>query len=446
MAGASRQTRLAQRNLEAHKEALVRVAAGVIGPVMVGYVNWVLRDALERKFKRLYFFSREGQLLKSIACKLVSKFGMDVECRYLYASRQAWRLPAISTIGDFEHNWILATNGHLTLKRIAARIDVSPDLVAECARRVGVDTRDLERHLSRAETKHLRGMFKGPEVSTILEHASTRRRETLAYLEQEGLFDGTRWGIVDVGWEASLQRCLDSLVLFRNQRVEMGYYFGLRRFATYRSTESRHKAYLFDDRTGSGALLRPFQVVPLIETFLRADHGMTLRYEQQDSRMMPVLREDKTQMVIDWGLYDIHRTVLGFVDELLQSVTDPLSLDLTRRMSAELLKLFWEMPIIDEVKAWGSYPFGADQTGDCWEKLAIPIEPSMWINAVTRQHQPRLHWDLWMLGSATISPPLSAFLTRMLYEMASKTRKIYHSMEPFRLRSRRRRQAILSGK
>jgi len=73
------------------EDFLYEIGASVAGPQLVPYVSRVLRMAERDGLKRLYFISRDGQILMKIAEIL----GTDIELRYLYASRAAW-YPALT--------------------------------------------------------------------------------------------------------------------------------------------------------------------------------------------------------------------------------------------------------------------------------------------------------------------------------------------------------------
>jgi len=81
--------RMARLNIP-KDDFLYEIGASVAGPQLVPYVARVLRMAKRDGLSRLYFLSRDGQILMQIAEIL----GTDIELRYLYASRAAWH-PAI---------------------------------------------------------------------------------------------------------------------------------------------------------------------------------------------------------------------------------------------------------------------------------------------------------------------------------------------------------------
>lgn len=69
----------------------------------VPYVDWVLRDALERGYQTLYFVSRDGHHLKRIADAIIDERKLHIKTRYLYGSRRLWRIPSYIDKVDDEY-------------------------------------------------------------------------------------------------------------------------------------------------------------------------------------------------------------------------------------------------------------------------------------------------------------------------------------------------------
>lgn len=71
-----------------------------IGSYLVPYVDWLLRDAVAKKTKKLYFITRDGNILIEIARVLCDARGYDIELDLIYGSRSVFRIP--SFIGEIE--------------------------------------------------------------------------------------------------------------------------------------------------------------------------------------------------------------------------------------------------------------------------------------------------------------------------------------------------------
>lgn len=74
------------------KNAKAEFVIDIIGATLISYVDWVIRDALEKGFECLYFIARDGYLLKLIADALIRLYGWEIDTKYLYASRRTWRI------------------------------------------------------------------------------------------------------------------------------------------------------------------------------------------------------------------------------------------------------------------------------------------------------------------------------------------------------------------
>ena len=60
------------------------------GPIIYGFVNWVLDVAKTKDISKLYFVARDGYILKIIADRIIENGGGDIDTFYLYGSRKAW--------------------------------------------------------------------------------------------------------------------------------------------------------------------------------------------------------------------------------------------------------------------------------------------------------------------------------------------------------------------
>jgi predicted HAD superfamily hydrolase len=92
VAGASRLARLRIEARNQSERSLRDITASVVAPQLVDFVNWTLSEAIRRGLKRIYYLSRDGQVLKLLAEKIKSARGLDIDLRYLYTGRQAWVL------------------------------------------------------------------------------------------------------------------------------------------------------------------------------------------------------------------------------------------------------------------------------------------------------------------------------------------------------------------
>src|SRR5262249_53139823 len=107
LAGASRLVRLEHEADETYNVAQRTVSSAVAGTALFSYVVWVLQSAQKRKLDRIYFLARDGQILLKLAKMAAPTIGYQGELRYLYASRQSWRLPAAAIKPQMDLDWAL---------------------------------------------------------------------------------------------------------------------------------------------------------------------------------------------------------------------------------------------------------------------------------------------------------------------------------------------------
>lgn len=65
-----------------------------IGSAFVPYVYWCLKHAIHQGYESVYFISRDGHFLKQIADVLIEKLHLNIQSKFIFASRKVWRVPS----------------------------------------------------------------------------------------------------------------------------------------------------------------------------------------------------------------------------------------------------------------------------------------------------------------------------------------------------------------
>ena len=254
LAGASRLARLSTPAASAHEQALRDVSASVAAPLLVALTLWMLGRAHKHGLRRLYFMARDGQIMLELARILAPRLGISCELRYLYASRQAWLLPTIFEVTDEQLGRVLYREDFLTVGRISvegalARLEITPAEVREALEGLGFAEARWAENLSRAERERLyQGLLEQPELRTLIgQRAAAARARTLAYLRQEGMFDGEPYAIFDLGMNGTLHRALVWLAQAADAPPPLSFYLGCNLSAVGQHGD-RLEAYLYDAR------------------------------------------------------------------------------------------------------------------------------------------------------------------------------------------------------
>ena len=68
------------------------IGATFAGPVLFPYIQWLIRKSVQIGIKRLYFIARDGYILKKIADLYLEQCRLEIQTKYIYGSRRAWRV------------------------------------------------------------------------------------------------------------------------------------------------------------------------------------------------------------------------------------------------------------------------------------------------------------------------------------------------------------------
>jgi hypothetical protein len=420
LAGASR---LARTQIHGHtqdKRAIRDVAAGVITPFLVGNVVWILQQAIESHIEKIFFISRDGQILLDLAHELAAKVGYTGEMSYLYGSRKAWMLPGLTQLREDQILAAFPLDGdvdQLTLRLVTHRFDVEPEVLEPHLTNAGLPESMWDRPLTKDECGTIRTLLREDEVvtSTILDLAADRRDVMLRYLKQEGVITTAPIAIVDEGTGATLFNALSSVLETVGQSAPMAFYFGLRANAAdqgYGTPET----YIRNEQDNSGFLETP-GLLTLIEMACTADHGSVTDYSVEGQLVVAEFTETRNTAVLDWGFEMLSNTIRTTVRELCASALPlPRHVDL-RPATIDVFDDFWQNPTHEEAVAWCGYPFEDGWSGDT---VNLPLAHRQGILEAAKS-QPHRHW--WAGGAEALSSPLPRAISRSRTQAISLTRR-----------------------
>lgn len=425
-AGASRKARLTVSADSPHRECLREVAAGVAAPMLVSFVIWVLRKAEQLGLTRLYFLSRDGQILLEIANRMKDKLSVNIECRYLYASRLSWNR---CTDTDETQEWLWHdVEKSTTLKDMLTRLSVSFADVCEELAAHGFNAGCLDVPLTDRKLKDLRDCLSSDQFRLKSAEIRAENRSILdAYLHQEGVFDSACKGIVDIGWIGTLHETLSGFLEKENAPPVHGFFYGLKKYDT-KWKDLRH-GFHFDlnRRLGPQNPLAFNGLLVVSEVFCAADHGTVYGFEKTGDGICPQLGEGWTDHAEAWGFSLYRETMMAFADALNVGKWDSERVAVMRDPIDEVMRLFWSSPSLTEAQAWGSFPWDAGQGSEnAIIQLAEPVAfPQLTSLLLLRTTTIQKHNISWFEGSMRISPYYIQSVFRGVYFWNRTMQKLY---------------------
>lgn len=365
-AGAARAARLSRAaggDAAGGDAAVWTVGASVAGPLVTSFVLWTLLEAERRGLRRLYFLARDGQIMLDLARRLAAWAGLDVECRYMLASRQAYFMASLPPDPAEALASALALGRGKTAAAVLRELEFGAARAGAILARAGLDGGRVLGGPGR-EADALAGALDGDDLAALAAAVAERTRALAAYLEAEAFLDGEPRAIVDLGWQGNLQlrldRCLDKIGAPRT----FGLYYSLHvcppAIAAAVATYTQDTPY------------NPH----LLEVFCLADHASTRHFAFDGrGRAVGVGRDEPDAEALAWGVLGQQAAMAAFCSHLAEApgaaLVDPRALAPALRSAAEAaLQLFTRWPGFEEAQAYGRVLHSSDQTHSDSEELA----------------------------------------------------------------------------
>lgn len=292
--GASKNARLFTPDMTPQKKLGCSFAACLY----VGYIEWLISESQRQGIKRLYFLARDGYLLQKMFDIIAKARGVDIETKYIYGSRAAWRLPAVSEIG---------------LKRLM-EINVNIFTIETMASAFCCSINELIKFLPKKyqkypPTKMLNldelkeigaALDKNNNFKILLDNKCSKKQELIKeYIKQEINDSDENWAIVDCVGSGYTLSCLKSIL--KQSKPIKSFYLRLS------SAKSLAETNFYTWFSNSA------YVNMLTEVFTRAPHGVTLGYKyDKNKKVIPILDETEGNALIKWGFQDFTDGFIAF--------------------------------------------------------------------------------------------------------------------------------------
>lgn len=195
----------------------VNIGYAITGPLLVAFSEWLHDQLLADKVDRVYFLSREGQMMQAVYEVLYGDQEV-ASTHYLVVSRRAITVPMLQTREDIHEiaraTYLPNSLEEFIYRRYGLRLDAARlaelDSLWPQGRKVAV---------SGGRIDHLIPVLDrlAPEILAIARQEEAAMR---SYLEESGLKASGTTAVVDVGYSGSIQARLCEML----QRPVNGYY------------------------------------------------------------------------------------------------------------------------------------------------------------------------------------------------------------------------------
>lgn len=299
--GIARYTRLCNQK----QSGIYNLGCSFVGPILYGYVDWILEEALKNNTKTLHFIARDGYVLKEIADVIINEKKLDLKTKYIYGSRKAWRIPTESNYDEYIRCFFSEYTSRLSLKFLAERLNIDIDVLAKYFKDVKLN----KRMSGKLRRKILSEMLENKSLKDeIIQYNLEKKNALVGYLKQELDFSQGKITFIDLNGTGKTQDILTELLSEIDENIVTDNYY----FYSSKEVEKKHnsikKTYIFS------AGLTDYS----IEIFSRSLDGQTLGYKYENGEYAPVTEDVNKNILISWGFEEYIKSLKDFAFNVLK--------------------------------------------------------------------------------------------------------------------------------
>lgn len=388
-----------------------RFGAGVLGPVLTGFAEWVANWAGDNGVRTLWCPMREGEMLSALVNNAANARGISVEAKPIWLSRHVASVAALEGFdADTVHEFIRRSY-QLSVRQALAVLDLRAGDVPSLAGKLDVviDNGGIAAQVSTAltESPHLR--------NRIRVTVTTARERLIRSLRAAGALDQPEMVLVDLGWGATIQYQLaKALRIAEVEVVPAGLYLA----TDYRAT----KVYLGGMRADGylGQAGHPHEIVDtivrspeILEQSVNALCGSVVGFGEDGSPVLGPMSESNSQQAerraVHEGILAFQRNWNRYVDNSDGSWPGLAQSDHAKKRLANIVVSALRTPTAEEAGVFGNWEH-EDNFGSSVVTRVLPDSLRAAIPYLTPNDLADLHMReaFWPALAAASDPQLGA--------------------------------------
>ncbi|MEI7475254.1 MAG: hypothetical protein WCK67_10815 [bacterium] len=288
-----------------------------VGIMFFGFISWIIRNI--KDVDKVYFLARDGFIMKKAYETLTAFNNNVILAEYLYASRQAYVIPSFSTsLSEKDYEYLVNGPRGLSVADYLQRAGLTPETYINKIKKAGFHSIS-SKVKSGSDYAKLQTLLYFLE-SDILKSASVLNKNLYDYLEKKEIIRSSKFAIVDIGWNGSMQKALDKILKMNNLSPQIkGLYLG----TFYGANDLRLNGYdikgwLFDCEKPAEFVSIIKKAVAIFEFIHLAPEGSVKRFEQKNAHIVPVFDEDCNKQKIKKAM-SLQQGAIEFLEDFMSA-------------------------------------------------------------------------------------------------------------------------------
>lgn len=287
-------------NLEGYLEKVKKYLPGqgnLIGEkyslIFFDFVYEILEKAIQRKAKKIYYFTREGEFFKKIHEEIIktdlfSEFVPRAEI--LEVSRMATFAPSVynANLEEWMRLWIQYHDQSFSTFFTSLDINIEPYM--SFLEKYEIQSQEIIHKIY--EDERVKSLLNDKNFKEKISEELQKKRELIKkYFEEKGIFKGKEnLFIVDIGWRGSIQ---DNIAILFPEKQIYGYYLGL--FEPFYPPVSNTEKEAFLSNQNAEEYLWCLSYVDPIEMLCNSNSGSTMGYRIESNKVKAIKQKVKEE-------------------------------------------------------------------------------------------------------------------------------------------------------
>ena len=341
-----------------------------LGPMIFGYVYWILQNSINNKINRIFFLAREGKFCKIAYDILVKNIKNAPKSEYLYSSRRALNISTLTTDDDIVNIASQPFTNNSNLKNlINSRYGIDRELIPG-KYNISLEYNNLGR------LKLIKSALELKEL--IYKEAVAEQELYKSYIDGFNINPTEKIAIVDIGWKCRMQYNIEMLL----GRPITGFYYSTVSNYEYGKLNGS-EIYVYAHKYAS-KLSKDFidKNRHIIETLLCCEDSSFIKFTKIDNKLTPIFdieSDTRNRKII---LSNFKKGITNFINDINKIIYKEYIYEIPTDFIDSLLELACNSNISIDRKLYSNLTF-ADQIGGIKEKNcfnSIDIPPKINLN------------------------------------------------------------------